>query len=129
MQKITSITDLTSAIELLEVEHYAEEQLLKEHFYLTIESFRPFKILEQKLKDLTTPSNITDNILGTLLGLGAGYLSKKIVVGGSGNLLRKFSGALLQFGVTKFIALHNEEIKLLGQFIIDRVFRKKETNS
>ena len=126
MGKTTSITDLRISIELLKVERSAKEQLLKEQLFLVIESYRPFNILEQKLKGLTSPSNMADHILGTFLGLAAGHFSKIIVVGKSANLFRKFAGSILQFGVTKFMVQHTEVLKSAGQFIIQHLSSNKK---
>jgi hypothetical protein len=63
------------------------------------------------------------------LGLATGYLSRKIVVGASGNIFRKLLGSILQFGVTNIVAQHPDVIKSIGQFIFQHIFRKKEINS
>jgi hypothetical protein len=63
------------------------------------------------------------------MGLTTGYLSKKLVVGFSGNIIRKLLGSILQLGVTNVVAQHPDSLKSLGQFIFQRIFHKKEKNS
>jgi hypothetical protein len=126
MQNITSIAGLRDAIQLLEIERAKKGILLKEQFYLTYESLKPVNLLKNTLKEIFLSPNLIDNFLGTIIGLGSGYLSKKIVVGGSGNIIKKLLGSILQFGVTNMVAQHPDGIKALGQLIFQRIFSKRE---
>lgn len=126
MQNITSSQELKEAIQILEVEHSANGQLFKEQFFITLDGLKPVRLIESTLKDIITSPYVTNNILGTGLGLATGYLSKKIVVGKSGNIYRKLFGSFLQLGVTNLIAQHPEEIKSIGLYVIDQIFGKKE---
>jgi len=129
MQNITSTAGLKNAIQLLEIEQVINGQLLKEQFYITIESLKPINLLKGALKDITASPFLIDNILGTAMGLATGSLSKKIIVGSSGNLFRKLIGSILQLGVTNFVAKHPDAIKSFGQVIFQYFLRKKEKNS
>ena len=130
MDNITSISELKNAIQLLEVEQAAKGELLKEQFYITYESLKPANLLLNTIKEVATSPNLIDNILGTVAGLATGYISKKIIVGASGNILRKFFGSILQLGVTNTVAQHPDAIKSIGQFLFQYLLRKKEeTNS
>ncbi len=129
MQNITSITGLKNAIRLLEVEQAIKGQLLKEQFYLTCESLKPANLIKSALKDIVSSPNLIENILGNVIGLATGYLSKKIFIGASGNIFRKLSGSILQSGVSNLVAKHPEAILSFGQFILQHIFRKKERTS
>ena len=59
------------------------------------------------------------------MGIASGFLTNKIFVGASGNLIRKLLGSVLQFGVTNVVAQHPETIKSLGEVIIQFILRKK----
>lgn len=126
MQKITSITGLQNAIQLLKVEQARKEQLLKEQFYRTFKSLKPVNILKSTLNDIVSSPNLIDNILGITIGLATGYLTKKIIVGASGNIIRKLFGSIIQVGVTKLVAQHPEAIKSFGQFIYQNIPSKKK---
>jgi len=128
MQKITSGYRLKNAIQLLEVKQAVDAQMLKDQFYFTCESLKPVNLLKRSLHDLTSSPNLIDTILSTAIGLGTGYLSKKIVVGTSGNILRKLLGLMLQVGVTKAVAQHPDAVKSFGRFIFHQLSRKKELN-
>jgi hypothetical protein len=129
MQNITSIAELKNAIQLLEVEQDLKGKLLKEHFYLTYESFKPVNLLKDTLNDIVKSPYMVDNILGTALGLASGYLSKKIFIGTSGNKIKKLIGYIMQFGITNVVAQNSDAIKSFGRSVFQSFFRKKEMNT
>jgi hypothetical protein len=129
MQNIKSSADLKKAIQSLEIEQAFSEQLLKEQFLLTYESLKPLNIIKNTLKDMVSSTNLIDNTLGASAGIAAGYLTRKVVVGTSGNIVRKLIGSMLQFGVTNFVSQHPDAIKSFSRFIFQHISSKKELNS
>ena len=129
MENITSVDGLKNAIQVMELEHEYKQQLLKEQFSLTYESLKPINLIKSTFHDVTSSPNLIDNILGATVGLATGYISRKIVVGGSVNLIRKLLGSVLQFGITNVVSQHPESIKSIGQFIYQYILRKKEFKS
>lgn len=129
MEKINSTTALKNAIQLLEVEQSIHRERLEVQLYLTIEGLKPINLLKSTFKDFTTSPSLIENILGTGVGLASGYLSKKIVIGASGNIIRKLVGSMVQFGVTNLVSQHQKAIISYGQLIFQKVFHKKEVNS
>jgi hypothetical protein len=81
------------------------------------------------VKDIFSSPSLGEDILGTTIGLASGYLTKKIAVGFSGNIFRKFLGSVLQFGVTNVVAQHPDAVKSFGKFILQHLAHKKETNT
>lgn len=126
MPNISNSIELKEAIQLLEAEQVFNKELLKEQFQITYESFKPANLLKNTLKDIASSPNLINNVLGAAIGLGTGYLSKKIVVGGSGNILRKLLGTIIQAGVTSAVTQHPDAIISLGQFIFQQIFHKKK---
>ena len=127
MENITSATALKSAIQLLEVEQDINEQLLKEQFYITFESLRPANLLRSTFHDVVSSPHLVDDLLGTAVGLATGFVSKKVMmIGASGNIIRKLIGSALQLGITTVVSQHPETIKSIGQFILQRILHKKE---
>ena len=125
MQNRSSTAVLKDTIHLLEVEQEIEWGLLKEKFHLTYESLKPVNLLKSAIRDVALSPYLIDNIIGAAVGLATGYLSKKIVVGTSGNIIRKFFGFLMQLGVTNTVAQHPDSIKSIGQFIYQHFLRNK----
>jgi hypothetical protein len=129
MEKITSSSGLKDAIQSLEIEQGIKAQLLRDQFYITVESVKPVNLLRIALNDIATSPNLLDNILGTALGIVSGFLTNTIFVGASGNMVRKLLGSVLQFGVTNVVADHPDTIKSYGQMILQYFLRKREKNA
>jgi hypothetical protein len=125
MQNISSSAALKDAIQLLEVEQEIKGQLLKKQLYIAYESLKPLNLLKHTLKEITSSPYMIDNISGGVMGLVSGFLSRKIFVGASGNLIRKLIGSFLQFGVTNVVAQNSSVIRSVGQAIFHHFFRKK----
>ncbi len=120
---------LKNQIQVLEAEQAEKGQILKEQFYIVYESLKPLNLLLRTLREVSTSPNLIDNILGTSVGLASGYLSKRVFIGTSGNIIRKLAGYLLQLGVTNVVAQHPDSIKSIGQYILQKILNKNETNS
>jgi len=125
MEKITCTAELKLAIQNLEFQQEVQGQLLKDHFFVTFESLKPINLIKNTLLEITSSPYLIDNMLGAIMGLISGYLSKKIAVGTSNSLIRKILGAALQFGVTNIVAQHPDILKSIGNFIIDKFIHKK----
>ena len=128
MQEITSIAGLKNAIQLLESEQEVSKQLLKEQFYITYENLKPIALLKSAIKDISSSPYLVDNLSGTVLGLASGYLTRKLVVGSSGNLIRKLIGSIMQFGVTNVVAQHSNIIKTIGQAVLQHFIHKNDSD-
>ena len=125
MQKITSTAGLKRAIQLLEAEKAANGKLLKEQFISTYESFKPASLLRSTLKDISSSPNLIENVIGTALGLGAGYLSRSILPGVTAMRFGKLLSPVIQVGVTNFVAKQSGNIRSAGELMLLRIFRKK----
>lgn len=126
MKSISNNAELKSAIETLELDRAIRWELLKEQFYVTYESLKPANLILSTLKDVVTSPNLIDNVLGTVMGIGSGYLLKKAVVGASGNIFRKVLGSVLQYGVTNQVSQHSDSIVSIGKLLFQKIFHKKE---
>ena len=129
MQKITSTAGLKRAIQSLEAEKAANGKLLKEQFISTYESFKPASLLRSTLKDISSSPNLIENVIGTALGLGAGYLSRSILPGVTAMRFGKLLSPVLQVGVTNFVAKQSGSIRSAGELMLLRIFRKKRVET
>jgi len=127
MQNIKSRADLKRQIQTLELDHAIKGQLLKTEINITFDSLKPANLIRSMLKDVSSTPYLIENVMGAALGLGSGYLTKKMIVGKSDNVLRKLVGTIVQFGVTNIVAQHSETIKSFGQSILETIFAKKNT--
>jgi hypothetical protein len=129
MQNITSTVALKDAIQSLETDQAVKGQLLKEQFYVIYESLRPVNLLKYTLQDISSSPFLIDNILSTGMGIASGFLTNKIFVGRSGNIIRNLLGTILQFGVTNVVAQHPAAVKTIGEIILQFLRHRKRTNS
>jgi hypothetical protein len=123
MQNITSTEKLKEAIQILEEEYYVKEQELRKQLFVTYSSLKPFNILKNTLKEITSPTLI-EEISGSGIGLIGGFLSRKIFVGTSGNVIRKVLGSLLQLGVTAVVSQNSGIIHSAGMSLIQRLIQR-----
>jgi hypothetical protein len=129
MELLITETDLRFTIYQLEKKQAEEGKLLKEQFILTYESLKPSNLFRSAMSDVATSPYLIDNIVGTAIGLGTGYLTRKVTLGTSGNIFKRLLGSAMQFGVTNIVAQHPETIKAIGKFIFKHVLHKKEVNN
>ena len=89
-----------------------------EQLNLTYNSLKPVNILKSAIIDISTSPNLADDILNTAVGLTTGYLSKKLFVGNSGNIIKKLLGFILQSGVSNVVSNNPETYKSIVKTII-----------
>jgi hypothetical protein len=126
MEAITTTDELKNAIQILEFDQQIREQQLKEQVFLTIESLKPVNLIKSTLHEVVSSPYLIDNILGVAMGLTSGYISKKIALGKSVNVIRRILGSLLEFGITNIVAQNTDSIKTFGQSIYQYFLRKKK---
>ena len=119
MENITCAADLKLAIQNLEFEREVQGQLLRDHFFITFESLKPVNLIKNTLHEITSSPYLIDNMLGAIMGIVSGYISRKIAVGTSHSIVRKIVGSVLQFGVTNFVAQHPDILKNIGNYVMN----------
>lgn len=127
-KNINSAAELKLAIQAKQFEHAIQRQLLKDELSIAFESQKPINIIKNILSEISSSSCLIDNMLGAVVGLVSGNVSKKIAVGTSHNVFRKVMGLVLQFCVTNLVAQHPGILKSFGQLIIEKIFHKTETS-
>ena len=129
MQKINSETDLRAAILQLESKQTEEEKLLKEQFLLTYNSIKPINLIKSTLKEAVNSKDLKDNLINASVGMTVGYISKALFEGVTKSPLKKILGTVLMFGIKNIVAKNPKAVKSIGQFIFQRILRKKGMNS
>ena len=129
MQKIKTVRELHSAIVALEADRDAKWQDLKDQAAYTVESLKPANLLKMVAQDFGSMPFLMNDIIGTVVGLASGFVSRKVFVGSSKNIFRNLIGSVLQFGVTWLIAKNSAAIKSFGQSVIRLLFAGSEEES
>ena len=117
---------LDSTIEWLEGEQATKRELLSERFREGFDSLKPINLIKSTVKDLTSSSTSMDDLIGPLLGLAAGHLTKRLVTGKSENETRQAVGAALQVGVTNLVIQNQDSIKYAGKVAWRFIFGRRK---
>jgi hypothetical protein len=126
MNTINNIADLNNAILALENEQTEKGRILRNQFYLTYESLKPVNLLSSTLRDLGKSPTLGKDLGGTALALAAGFVSRRIFVGGSGNLFKRILGTFVQYGISNLVSRNQDDLKTFGQGLLQNLFKRRE---
>lgn len=97
------MNDLETRIRELEKVQAQQMAELKLSAVGIVESFSPANMLKSALKDVVQSPDLRSTAINTVIGLGAGFLGKKLYVGNSRSLFKKITGTAVQFLVANFV--------------------------
>ncbi|MEO8413806.1 MAG: hypothetical protein ABI472_09110 [Ginsengibacter sp.] len=109
LEKIANTSELGVAIKRLERKRMLLEEDLKDEVHVIMESLKPTNILRHTIHEVQESTELKHNLLKVALGLGAGYFSRKLVIGKSAGILKKALGTALQYGITNFVAKKSDK--------------------
>jgi hypothetical protein len=122
---IHNSTSLKAAIQQLEQKQFIQKEALIDQFHETYESFKPLNIVKSQFKKLTgsvgeslQSPGTRINLVNAAVGLGVGFLTKRLFVGGSHNVFKRLFGTAVQMGITKLVAANADKIKDKGMQLI-----------
>ena len=125
MYTINSAALLKEAIFELEIKKTEQGRTIKEKFYVIKENLKPANIIRNTFEEVATSPKLRLNLLGAVVGLGAAYFSRKLVVGRSVNVFRNILGSVMQLGISAVVASKPGLLQNIGQTIVKRIFTKK----
>ena len=98
-----------------------ELELLKEELHGVCESLKPFNLIKNVFQEVVNSPELKHNLTNSAIGLGTGFVLKKLVTGNSKNFGKKVLGNVIQFGVANFVSKHLDEIKTIGKHLFNRI--------
>ncbi|MDN3674101.1 hypothetical protein QWY99_13650 [Flavobacterium branchiarum] len=104
MRTNNATDDLNEMILQLKNQQEAEWIDLKDIFHDLKEGLKPLNLIKNTLAEIDEGIDIKSNLLKSLFSIGAGYLSKKILIGSTRNKVTSFFGSMFQLAVTNFIS-------------------------
>lgn len=113
MQEQKKVDPIKAQIQLLEAKQSRQLVDLKEQLELTFEQLKPLNLIKNTLSEMTRSPEIKSHLLQGVIAVAGGYISKKLMIGSSGNWIKQIGGTLLQFFVTKKIV--QSENQLIGE--------------
>ena len=106
MSKISNEAELKAMIRELELKTTRQENALKENARSTARSFQPANLLKiglQNVKTVAVNRDVRSTALNTFVGLAAGYVTRKFVVGKNSNIFKRTLGTAVQAAITKMV--------------------------
>ena len=128
MKKIDSVIRLREAITQLENQQAEEKRLLKEQFQAAYEDMQPLNLLKNTVKAISETQDVKQDIINTALGLGVGYVSKRLLKDGSKKPSKKLIGAAVLLGITAFIIKNPNAVKSIGASLLNTFLHKSNEN-
>ncbi len=123
---IQNSADLKAAIVEMEEKQRREKLELVENFHVLTESLKPMNLIKSSIHKVTSTPGIGGTILKASMGLGAGLISKKLLVGHSTGILKMLAGNAVKLGVAGIIAKKSDNIKYAGLKLLTNMFGKKK---
>jgi uncharacterized membrane protein YeaQ/YmgE (transglycosylase-associated protein family) len=103
MHKISTVAELKASIRELEMKTKYQEQVVKQDARSTVKSIHPLNLLRIFIKRAANTPDIRSSAINTFVGLLAGSISRKIVIGKSRNIFKRTLGSAIRAFVTRWI--------------------------
>jgi hypothetical protein len=100
---VSAMNDLENRILKLEQVHARQMSDLKDSAASIVDSISPANLLKSALKDVVQSPDLRNSAINTAIGIGVGFLGKKLFVGNSKNIFKKVSGSAVQFLIANFV--------------------------
>jgi hypothetical protein len=126
MLEINSISDLRNSIKILEEKQSEEGIILRQECSRIFNALKPINLIKNTLKEVVGSSEIKNNLLIGLTGIGLGHLSQKMISNESDSLIKKLTRGAVIYGISSIIVNHPEQIKLAGKMVFAYVGRLRE---
>ena len=103
--------DLEMKIKELQLLEAQQTEELRSSFREFTHSMSPGMLLKNAMKTVVSNPGLRSTAIDTAISAGAGLLGRKMVVRGSGNILRKIAGTAVQFIVSNFVRNKMPDVK------------------
>jgi hypothetical protein len=125
MKKMNETDALNELILINEQLYYTDLRLLKDQFHIAYESVKPVNLIKNLVHEITASPEIKGDILGNVIGLATGFISKKLIVDDNSSTFKKVFGTIFQFAVANVVSKHSTDIKAVGTALFNNFFKRK----
>lgn len=98
-----------------------ELELLKNDFNDLCESLSPLNLIKHVFREVVTSTEIKNNFTNNAVGLGTGFLLKKLLMGNTDSFGKKIIGLAIQFGAARIVSKNFSDIKLITKHFINQM--------
>ena len=127
-RNITNCDELNEAIAELELKAAAQKRDIQETFAAVSENLKPMNLVKSGFRSVFSGEHRED-LVNALIGLGSGFLGRKLILGKANGFVGKTVGKAIQWGMAGLVSKNAEKIKEKAGELIDRLFRKHKTVS
>jgi len=120
---ITNSEELAEAIAELESKEKIQKREIEETFKVVSENLKPMNLVRNGFRSIFAGEHKGD-LLNALIGLGSGFLSRKLILGKTNGFVGRTVGKAIQWGMAGLVSKNADKIKETAGGIIDRLFRK-----
>jgi hypothetical protein len=124
---ITNSEELAEAIAELELKAAAQKRDIHETFKAVSENLKPLNLVKNGVRSIFGEHK--EDLLNALLGLGSGFLSRKLILGRTNGFVGKTVGKAIQWGMAGLVSKNAEMIKEKAGGIIDRLFKRNSKST
>ena len=121
--EINNTTELENAIASLSQKSSAQTAALKNQFGDVIECLKPANLLKTAVNNFAANQGVAKVAVGTIVAVEAGALSRKMIVGKSGNMFRRIMGKMVEFAVARSVIGNSAFIAGKGIEILRKIAR------
>ena len=116
---------LNTTIFELQEKRMRELDSIKDHLHSTYEILKPINLLKSTLKEVSALPKLNSSILGSAIGIGVGFLFKKLLIGRSHHPVKNMVGTVIHFAIASVVAKHGDTIKSTGAYMLHRLTNRK----
>jgi hypothetical protein len=120
--------DLREAIAALELKSIAQEKDIQETFTSISENLKPVNLIKSGVRSVFSGEHKED-LINVVLGIGSGFLGRKLLVGKVNGIMGKTLGRAIQWGMAGLVSKNADAIKEKAGSLIDRLFKKHKPES
>ncbi|PJJ08273.1 hypothetical protein CLU83_1528 [Flavobacterium sp. 1] len=124
MKKMNETDALNELILINEQLYHTDFRLLKDQFHIAYESVKPINLIKNVVHEITASPEIKEDVIGNVMGLATGFISKKLIVDENSGTLKKVIGTILQFAITNIVSKHSINIKAVGTAVFNNFFKR-----
>lgn len=125
-RKLENADDLARAIADLELKASVQKKELKQTFAIVSENLKPANLVKSGVRSVFS-GNHKEELVNILIGVGTGFLSRKLLLGKPHGFVGKTVGRALQWGMAGLVSKNAERIKEKAGEVIDRIFGKNKS--
>src|SRR5690606_30165250 len=108
----------------LEGQRDAELQEIKGEFTLLKEKLKPMNLIRSTIRSFNSSPELKEDIKNGLMGLGAGFLTNKVLLGSIKGPLKKVIAIVVEAGMANMALRYPETIKSAGISLLTKFLRK-----